>query len=357
MFNVLEFNNATEWNSLVATSHYASAYHLWEWGEALSQTYRYRKHYLVSVRANEVVGVLPLIHVRSMLFGNRLISLPFCEYGGIVLRSGLNSEEASNAVKPLLDATARLAKNIGAEYIEIREPLNLSSAFQVGSYDKCQEYVTFRIDLTKGTKRLWTSLEKKTRNAVRKATKSGLETEVVEESEQLKAYYELYLQTQKRLGSPPHCYELFQNLFELFSPSGKMRILLARYQDRVIAGIMNFSNEGKIFWWNNVSDAKYRNLNPTNLLLWNAIEWGAEKGYQVMDMGRTRKNTTIYDFKSGWGGQETTLHDYTSFINSRKKQLPDPSQKKFQYLSKAWSFLPIGVSKKLGPRVISGIAL
>jgi CelD/BcsL family acetyltransferase involved in cellulose biosynthesis len=286
-----------------------------------------------------------------------LVSLPFCEYGGIVLSSGLDSEAASNAVKPLLDAATRLARSVGAEYNEIREPLNLSSAFQSGGYEKSQEYVTFRIDLTKGTDRLWTGLDKKTRNAVRKAAKSGLEAEVVEESEQLKTYYELYLQTQKRLGSPPHSYEFFRKLLELFSPSGKMRMLLARYQDRAIAGITSFSHEGKIFWWNNVSDAKYRNLNPTNLLLWKTIEWGAEQGYHAMDMGRTRRNTTIYNFKSGWGGQEATLQDYINFLGSRGKQLPDPSQKKFQYLSKAWSLLPIRVSKRLGPAVISGIAL
>jgi serine/alanine adding enzyme len=357
LFNVVESNNAADWNNLVGTSEFASAYHLWEWGEALSQTYGYKKHYLVNKRANEVVGIFPLVHVKSMLFGNRLISLPFCEYGGILLRSGLNSGEVSSITKVLLDATTKLARTIGAEYIEIREPFNLGAHFQAGGYGEYNEYVTFKIDLTKGTKQLWSDLEKKTRNAVRKAAKSAVQVEVLTKSEQLKSYYELYLQTQKRLGSPPHCYELFRNLFDLFSPSGKLRMILARHQDKPIAGIIIFSHGDKIFWWNNVSDVKHRNLNPTNLLLWNALEWGAEKGYHVMDMGRTRKDTTIYDFKSGWGGQETTLRDYICFLNSEKKQLPDPSQKKFQYLSKVWSFLPINVSKKLGPRIISGIAL
>ena len=357
MFDVFESNNATEWNNLVATSHYASAYHLWEYGETLSQTYGYKKHYLVSKLDNEIAGVFPLIHVQSILFGNRLISLPFCEYGGILLRLGLRPEEANQAVKSLTDVTNEFARSIGAEYIEVREPLVLRNAFRVSGYTEFQVYTTFRIDLTRGTKQLWSGLRQNTRRAVRKAVKSGLVVENAKESEQLKAYYDLYLQTQKRLGSPPHYYKLFENLFDAFSPSGKMRILLAKHQGKPIAGIIVFSYENTIIYWNNVTDAKYRRLNPTNLLLWNTIEWGVENGYHVMDMGRTRKDTTIYYFKSGWGGQETPLHDYMRFQGSRRRPLPDPSQRKFRYLSNVWSFLPIAVAKKIGPRVISGIAL
>lgn len=357
MFDVLESNNATEWNRLVASSHCASAYHLWEWGETLSQTYGYKKHYLVSKLDNEIAGVFPLIHVQSTLFGNRLISLPFCEYGGIVLRLGLKPEEANQAIKSLTDVTNEFASSIGAEYIEVREPLVLRDAFHVSGYAEFQVYTTFRIDLSRGTKQLWSGLRKNTRNAVRKAIKSGLVIENAKESERLKAYYNLYLQTQKRLGSPPHCYKLFENLFNAFSSSGKMRILLTKHQGKPIAGILVFLQEKTIFWWNNVTDAKYRSLNPTNLLLWNTIEWGVENGYHVMDLGRTRKDTTIYRFKSGWGGQETPLHDYVRFQGSKRRQLPDPSRRKFRYLSNAWSLLPIAVAKKIGPRVISGIAL
>lgn len=355
--SAFELNDSNEWNSFINVSQYASAYHLWEWGEALSQTYGYKRHYLAYAQGEETVAAFPLIHIKSMLFGNRLISLPFCEYGGIVLRTSLKPEEARSSVGVLLDASASLARNIGAAHIEIREPLILSDAFRAEGYEVSKEYVTFKIDLTKTTKQLWSELDKKTRNAVRKSMKSGLELEIAKEPIQLKTYYQLYLQTQKRLGSPPHCHELFSNLFRAFSPRYGMRVLLAKRQDKAVAGIIIFSREDEIFWWSNVSDTKYRSLNPTNFLLWNSIEWGAENGYRLMDMGRTRRGTTIYNFKAGWGGRETILQDYTCFLKSGRKQPPDPSQKRFRYLSRMWSLLPLGVSKRLGPRVISGIGL
>lgn len=357
MFDVFESDNPKEWNNLVANNPDASAYHFWEYGEALTQTYRYSKHYLVSTQNSEVDGIFPLIHVRSVLFGNRLISLPFCEYGGIVTRMGLKSDVALRVAKLLVNAATELGRTLDVEYLEIREPLALSAILKASGYEQSREYVTLRIDLSKGLEQIWSDLGKKTRNAVRKAVKSGVELEVVRQREQLKAYYELYLQTQKKLGSPPHCYELFENLLNAFSHTNDMRILLARNQTKPIAGIITFSNGKTIYWWNNASDLKYRHLNPTNLLLWKAIEWGAENGYNIMDMGRTRKDTTIYHFKSGWGGQERLLHDLTCFYDSKRRQLQDPSQKRFQYLSRVWGFLPISVAKKLGPRLINGIAL
>ncbi len=273
------------------------------------------------------------------------------------MRSELTSEENQQIARSLLSASAELARNVKAEYIEVREPPLLTENLQAAKYNRSQEYVTFRIDLTKGTKQLWKCLNKKTRNAVRKAEKSGLTLRTATEANQLRDYYRLYLQTQKRLGSPPHSYQLFQNLFETFSQSGKVSIRIGYYSKKPIAGVILFMHDERIFWWNNAADTRYRRLNPTNLLLWNVIEWGAERNFRAMDMGRTRRNTTIHHFKSGWGGHEVPIHDYVCFLTSRKRKLPDPSQTKFQYVSKAWSLLPISVSKRIGPKVVSGIGL
>jgi FemAB-related protein (PEP-CTERM system-associated) len=355
--DVFECKDAEQWNRLISTNHSASAYHLWEWGEALVKTYGYRKHYLAIARNNEFDGVFPLIYIKSQLFGTRLISLPFCEYGGMILRSELAPEETEQTARSLLSASAELARNAKAEYVEVREPQSLTENLQAAKYNQSQQYVTFRIDLTKGKEQLWKCLDKKTRNAVRKAEKSGLTLKTTEEAKQLKDYFGLYLQTQKRLGSPPHSYRLFQNLFETFSKSGKVSIRIGYYKQRPIAGVIVFMHNGRIFWWNNAADARYRRLDPTNLLLWNIIEWGAEKDFHVMDMGRTRKDTTIYHFKSGWGGNEVPIHDYVCFLTQKKRNLPDPSQMRFRYLSKAWSRLPISLSQRIGPKIVSGIGL
>jgi len=345
------------WNLLLENNPYASAYLLWEYGEALCQTYQYNRHYLVSDSASNAVGALPLMHIKSRLFGNRLISLPFCEYGGPVLKPDLNRKEAADTWKCLMNATMNLANQLGADYVELRQPSLSDSMLRENGFNNLQSFVTFRIDLSKGEKGLWDSLDKKTRNAVRKAQKSKLDIEYVEEPKQLKEYYALYLKTQKRLGSPPHSFKLFQNLFSTFSTIHKMRMILAKYNSMPIAGITVFSQGDTIFWWNNVSDAEHRSLNPTNLLLWHTMKWATENRYKVMDLGRTRKPSTIYDFKGGWGGEEKPLKDYVRFLSSNKKSLPDPSQRKYILLSACWGLLPIAATKRIGPHIVRGIGL
>ena len=219
------------------------------------------------------------------------------------------------------------------------------------------KYLTFRIDLTKPSETLWKNLNKKTRNAVRKAMKKEVTMRDVRGEEELKAYYKLYLSTQKRHGSPPNSFKLFKKIYDAFSRKNKAKVLLAEHERKPIAGIIAFCHNNIIYWWGNVTDSEHRSLNPTNLLLWKIIEWGADNGYQVLDLGRTRKETTIYRFKSGWGGKEGPLPDYVYFLNSKKMELPDPMRTRYTYLSKVWSFMPTGLAKRIGPKIVSGIAL
>ena len=117
---VLEANDAEKWNGLVEKDPYASVYHLWDWGEALSSTYGYERHYLAATKDGKLIGVLPLVHIKSLFFGNRLISLPFCEYGAPLTDCELDSQETRKVMQKLVDATAKLANVLNVEYVEIR---------------------------------------------------------------------------------------------------------------------------------------------------------------------------------------------------------------------------------------------
>ncbi|MFX1487138.1 MAG: GNAT family N-acetyltransferase [Promethearchaeota archaeon] len=347
-------NKADEWNNyLVERNPYASAYHLWEWGEALSFTYGYQKYYLTATHTHDVVGLFPLVHVKSRIFGNRLISLPFCGYGGPLADPELGDQEMQLVLEALLDATGKLAETLGVQYVESRNPSPevTRDSITVKGYRNIRKYVTFRVNLEMDLQEVWSNLHRKTRNALRKAIRSGVKTKDVRGTEELESYYRLYLQTQRRHGTPPHNYKLFERLYDVFGAKGKLKMLLAEYMGRPIAGVMMFRQDKTLFWWNNVTDTKHRSLNPTNLLLWNTIEWGVRNRYHALDLGRTREGTTIHRFKSRWGGRERYLRDYVYFLDSKEKELPDPLQRKYRYLSKIWFFMPTGLAKKIGPRI------
>jgi len=313
----------------------------------------YQKYYLTATHNDNVVGVFPLIQVNSRIYGNRLISLPFCEYGGPLADPNLGDQETRLLIGALLDAASKLARSLKVRYVETRSPPPgvACDCITDKGYQDLRSYVTFRIDLSVELHELWARLHRKTRNAVRKPMKEGVKVKDVEGEEELESYYRLYLQTQKRHGTPPHHHRLFERLYDVFSDAGKIRLLMAEYRGNPIGGVIMLRYDATIFWWNNVTDIRHRSLNSTNLLLWKMIEWGAQNGYRTLDLGRTRKGTAIYRFKSRWGGQEAHLRDFVYFLDSEEKELPDPSQKRYRYLSKLWSSMPTSLAKIIGPKI------
>lgn len=349
-------NNKNLWNQYVLSDPNASIYHLWEWGEVISKTYNHKKYYLTIQKDKDIIGIMPLIHIRSNLFANKLVSLPFCEYGGPLISTRLDPSITEHALKTLSKKLIMLTKISQIDYLELRQlsPV-LSRLPSLTDFTICRKSLTFELDLTREEQVLWRNLEKRTRRAIEKALRAGVEVRDVD-SNTLAQYYTLYSKTQKRHGSPPHSYDFFKNIYATFKSKERLQMLLATYKRKPIAGRMVFCFNGKIYCWNSVLDKKYASLNASNLLLWHIIRWGTKNKFKILDLGRTRiEDRGVYLFKRGWGGKRKILKDYAFF--SRKKQIPDPFQRKYIFLSNLWSLLPETVTKKIGPGIISSIGL
>ena len=119
---------------------------------------------LVARRDNQICGVFPLSLVRSLLFGNSLVSSPLAVYGGICAAD----RESHDA---LLQAGNELGKSLGVKYVEFR---NRTDPFPTTLPGK-DLYVTFTQDLSPGPEQLLKGLPRDTRYAVRKSQKAGLE--------------------------------------------------------------------------------------------------------------------------------------------------------------------------------------
>jgi len=344
------------WDEYVTRNRHSHVYHLWEWGDVLCKTYNYERHYVAVKQGEDILAVFPCLFVKSLIFGKRLISLPFVEYAGPILKNDMDPSTAKLVLTQLLDYVEKLSKKLRADYIEIRHPPPFLSSLPPSlSFKVLKRHITFRIDLTKEESKLWRDLDKKCRNSLRKAMKIGIRIEEVD-SDGLEQYYDLYLDSQKRLGSPPHSFDFFCNVYDAFKPDGLLRMTLAMYDDKPIAGVMVFCFKDKLYWFGNVINRKYASLNPTNLLLWHTIQQGRRNNFRVFDLGQTRKDDRgIYRFKSSWSGCETNLKDLV--FSSKSVELPNPSNRIYVLLSKMWSMMPKALARKIGPRIISGIGL
>src|SRR5205085_12618469 len=105
---VVPWTDGDTWQAFVDSAADGTIAHLWAWREVVRETYGHRTEYLAAVDGAVVRGVLPLVVVRSRLFGRHVISMPYLDYGGVC--SG--HEDDVDAV--LVDAALALADEEGA---------------------------------------------------------------------------------------------------------------------------------------------------------------------------------------------------------------------------------------------------
>ena len=79
-------SDAAAWDDYVNGHPQATFFHRTGWSRVLVEVMRHRRHDLVAERDGRLAGVLPLVEVRSRLFGHSLTSLPFAVYGGFKLK-------------------------------------------------------------------------------------------------------------------------------------------------------------------------------------------------------------------------------------------------------------------------------
>ncbi len=305
------------------------------WIDTLVRSYGYTKH---SVGRGSL-----FLHVKSRVFGNRLISLPFSDYG----KPGSSSSEE----------LAELLEEVKAEYAEVRVPewkRETIEYLKEAGFEEVVSYKTFLLRIDKPAEFLWTQLNKKVRNSVRYAVKKGVKVKRVESLDDLKGFYSLYLRGARELGSPPHTFKFYKTLKN--SLGDRLLIDVALLGETLIGGIVVLAGDRWANFWQNIALRKYRRFNASYLLLWNIIEELSAINFEIFDFGRTREGTGVYFFKKKWGGEEKKIY-HMAYSLKRRVNPPDPHQRKYLLLSRLWRKIPLKATEIIGSRLIGGIAL
>ena len=79
---------ALRWDAFVFNCPEATFFHRSAWQKIILEVFRHPAHFLYAEDDSGIRGILPLAHVKSLLFGNALIALPFAVYGGIAAVDG-----------------------------------------------------------------------------------------------------------------------------------------------------------------------------------------------------------------------------------------------------------------------------
>jgi hypothetical protein len=214
------------WNAFVEQHPGASGYHLTGWRPIFENVFGHRTHYLSARRGDRMVGILPLVEFRSHVFGRFAVSLPFLNQGGVVA-------EDDETARALVERAIEVARSGSLHHMELRHEQRRFPDLA----DK-QHKVSMRLGLPGTADALWNALDRKVRNQIRKAEKSGL---VIESggSELVDAFYEVFAENMRDLGTPVYPRAFFAAVMERFP--ARTRIHVVRLDGEVIASSLTFA--------------------------------------------------------------------------------------------------------------------
>lgn len=329
------------WNSFVQRTENATAYHQFEWNIIIAKSFEHQCHYLAAVdNQGQWQGILPLVHMRSRIFGNFLVSVPFVNYGGLLCNT-------DTAAALLLEEAEQLRRSCNATHVELRH-----ASYYIEYLPTRQHKVSMILNLAGDVDAQWKAFNPKLRNQIRKAEKNGLQF-IVGHLDLLDDFYEVFARNMRDLGTPVHDKKFFYNVLETFADTTK--IFAVRHQRKVICtGVaLWFRDTLEMPWASSISD--YLALCPNNMLYWETIRFAIEHGFRKFDFGRSTPHEGTYNFKKQWGALPVQLH--WQYLIDKGSKMPElnPSNPKYQTAIRVWQRLPVPITKVLGPLIVRNI--
>ena len=333
----LDDTRVADWDRFVEQCPGATFFHRAGWKRVIERSFGHKCVFLYAERDGVLEGVLPLSHVKSTLFGNALVSLPFCVYGGPVA----TSDEAHAA----LDRAARaLADRLDVGHLEYR---HLERHAYSGAVEKADLYVTFRKPLDPEPEKNMLAIPRKQRAMVRKGLKLGVRSELDEGCARLHRVYSVSV---RNLGTPVFPRRYFEELKRVFGEV--CEILVLTHEGAPVSGVMSFYFRDQVLPYYGGGTEQARVVAANDVMYWEVMRRACERGSRLFDFGRSKRGTGAFDFKKNWGFPPEPLH--YQFIMRRGDKPPEinPLNPKLRIFVEAWKRLPLAVANAIGPHIV-----
>jgi len=321
------------WDDFVNSAESGTFFHLSGWREIFEEFLGHKSYYFFVERDNDIVGVLPLVRVKSWLFGDALISVPFLVYGGPLV-------EHPDALEPLLASASNLAKDLNVDYLELRNRSPLTD------WPAKTSYVTFRKEISPDPEENFLAIPRKQRAVVRKAIKADLTADHDDDVDDL---YATLSECKRNLGTPFFSRAYLQKILETFGSD--CEILTVRHKGEVLSSVMSFRFRNEVLPYYGGGGLSARRFGANDFMYWKVMEHACESGVEIFDFGRSQSGTGAYKFKKYWGFEPEPLsYEYFLVASDSMPQL-DPSNQRYKHLINIWSKLPLQVARLIGPPI------
>lgn len=322
--------------------------------------------------------VLPFVEVKSTIFGKRIISTAYLEYGGFA--------GSIAGVKPILEKLQENYKD-SFDYLEIRggcdtfdtdltlitTKKNFYKRFvlDLGNFPRSGESSTNSVNntLTQSMFSTFTlssgtvpaieffrrNIQESKLKAIKKAKRNNVEVKELSFSKKdptmLDDFYNLYCRNMKRFGSPAYAmdYFLFFNDDLIENKLGK--VYGAYINGELAAALVGLCYKDRVHIIIAVSDDQKQEYRPNDAVHCEFIEWAIENNFTYFDFGRVREESGQFEYKQKWGPTLLDLPSYFVMWNGKDVPVVDPHQTKYKLFVAAWRRMPLWLTKKVGHRL------
>jgi len=335
-YQVREFRSGDEgrWDSFVEGCESGTFFHLSGWKRIIENCLGHPTHYLCCEREGQIVAVLPLANVKSWLFGNALISMPFLVYGGVVSID-------SRAEQLIVDAASDIARQTRVDHLELR---NRTASGRDWPIKDC--YVTFSKQLDPDPEKNLLEIPRKQRAMIRKGIKAGLKAEMDRDADRL---YAALLACKRNLGTPFFARRYLQYICDIFGD--KVEILTVTKDESVVCSVMSFRFRNEILPYYGGGGDVARDLKGNDFMYWAVMEKACKEGVEIFDYGRSMIGSGAYRFKKHWGFEPIPLAYEYYLVEKNETPNLNPANPKYKLLIDMWKRLPLTVAGRLGPPI------
>ncbi len=330
----LESGDERRWDEFVRSTNGGTFYHLSGWRSLIETHLRHPVYYLYCENNGEIEAVLPLVHVKSILFGNALISIPFLVYGGpIAIRP--------EALDRVVAAARELAQDLEVDHLELRNQSEVP-----GDWQAKNDHVTFRKAIDPEPEKNLMAIPRKQRAMIRKGIKAGLKAEIDNDTDRL---HSAMLACKRNLGTPFFGAYWLRAIKDEFAD--QVEITTITHQQKVVCSVMSFRFGNEILPYYGGGGELARNLKGNDFMYWSVMERACQDGVEVFDFGRSTAGSGAYRFKKHWGFEPQTLHYQFFLVNGEALPNLNPSNPRYRFLINTWKKLPLALADLVGPPI------
>ena len=333
---LLADGGAGEWDAYVHAHEKGTFFHRSDWRRAIAEGFGHETHFIEARRGGRLTGVLPLVQVRSPLFGHALVSTGFCVEGGPIA-------DDDESLAALLEAAEETALERGASRIEFRSP----APDRKGWVDAAGTYVGFRRELESDPDANLARIRRKQRAMVRKGLGFGL-TATVDET--VDRFHDIYAASVHRLGTPVFGKRYFQALQRTFGDD--CDVLTIEKDGEAVASVLSFYHKGTVLPYYGGSLPEARNLAANDVMYHELMRHAVvNRGCNMFDFGRSKKDTGAYNFKRHWGFEPEELTYGFWMKDGGAPPEINPLNPKYRLFINIWQKMPLWLTKIVGPPI------